>query len=127
MKHLKTINELFGLNTEIRSKMNKDEDKAIDILNKLCGLKHDKIDTDNNNRGVKTKTYEFELDGTHIKVFDRPILEISIDGNKLHVSNHIIEKIFSKCKDIRGLGISGVMRSGAWLSQLPKQHHKDIF
>jgi hypothetical protein len=44
MKHIKKINELFGVNTFFRKKFNSDEDIATDILNRVKSKKYTIVD-----------------------------------------------------------------------------------
>ena len=105
MKHIKSINEIFGL----EKFFNKDEDIAIEILNQLNNndidiQKEIILSTDSS---ITTIEFKFKIDDFEIKLLSETtgplslslIREIKIDDAKIMVSNNIFDKILNKLKE----------------------------
>jgi len=100
MKHIKHINELFGL----RKLFNKDEETAEGILNSIDQTT--KIEFRDDSDDISDiKIYRFNIDEFNIKVssdLNEFVSEYSleIDGIKMNCSKSIIKKILTKCYEV---------------------------
>jgi|ERR1035437_7175469 hypothetical protein len=111
MKHIKTINELFGLNTEIRRKINRDEDTALEIL--------DSLDDTTRVYASSLGTYDFELKNGSFVVVNHN--NLSLNGIQIQVSKSIIQEIYNRCNHIER---SSSTHSREKLSQIQHKLHK---
>lgn len=105
MKHIKRINEIFGLGNLIRSKIYDDEDVAREILKKLDSERI-KVEAVDNNWTVPRK-YGFTIDGfsitTEVHYFvksGRRTYVTEVDGKPVNASQYTMKKIFGKSAEI---------------------------
>ena len=117
MKHIKSVNELFGIGDRLRSKFNKDEGVAKEILLMIKSSLYIEEDKDD-----KIHTFKFSIDGFNIKseretirsggVGESKVNEegthsittivysLYIDDRKLKSSDYINKKIWKKLESI---------------------------
>ena len=119
MKHIKHINELFGIGDKLRSTLNKDEDIAMKILEEMdkTVLSPTKsvrsvpkiVDYSMGRSGytyhITITSYNFILSDYNIcieKTDDRGGNEwvLKIDDEKMKTSDYIKKRIFNKCEEI---------------------------
>jgi hypothetical protein len=111
MKHIKNVNELFGIGNLIRSRLYSDEDVAKEILNKLNNGKYRK-ELLRDHRAHISETYQFDIDGFFIEIHyeqhysvygmdssETHIYNLYIDDKELECSDWIKKKIYKKCQE----------------------------
>ena len=119
MKHIKPINELFGIGDKLRYTFNKDEDIAREILDEMNNtvlsptksvrsvpiIVDYSMGRDGYTYHISITTYNFNLSDYNIcieKKDDRGGNEwvLKIDDEKIKASDYIKKRIFNKCEEI---------------------------
>jgi hypothetical protein len=102
MKHIKPINELFGIGDKLRSKFNRDEDIAKDILEIL--EKGKVIIERDNYKDYYFSTSDFEVKikkwfNDFVNITHEWTYDLFIDNEPVKSSNTINKKIYKKCEE----------------------------
>lgn len=102
MRHIKRVNELFGIMTKLRN-VNEDEETARGILDKLI---NSEVSVKKSKSGNK-ETFEFKVDGFNITsiykaypFFEESMYYLYIDDVLLQTSKYIAKRVWFKCDDI---------------------------
>lgn len=103
MKHIKKINELFGLGNLIRSRIYDDEDVAREILKKL---ETEKIRIVPGNNWTVPRKFGFEIEGfsitieVHYRVKGGRTYTLEVDQKPVDASQYLTKRIFMKSTEI---------------------------
>ena len=107
MKHIKSVNELFGINTLFRKKFNSDEDIAMDILNRVKSKKYTIVDPtgpDLDPWSILRPKYQFKIDDWVISIEEKfePMgpsdYVLLVDSKIIKCSRYISKKIHEYCQ-----------------------------
>jgi hypothetical protein len=103
MKHIKHINELFGLGDKLRSKFNKEEDIAKDIL-KIVERGKVLIERDEDGEGYYFSTSNFEVKikkwfNEFVNITQQWTYDLYLDNEPVKSSNTINKQIYNKCEE----------------------------